>query len=352
MVQFHPDIGRVGLRLRVGILLFVPIALLPQGRDNTWGVMHYVLLYFVAGLMAISLIRAEQIERERSGFSASLSPGWVGTIFITSLLVILTAGLIAIIISSDTLALIVLWLSPLRAALLAGTVVAIGTLFYLASPLFKLFELLLMWMTQLFSAMFTTLSERLGFELPENLGGLSEVLPIPEEAAEVSGLSIPVEITRALTILIMLAVVVFAAFILTRRFRQPTLGPHAGGPIRSGGSVKLPSEGIGQRLLQRLGMLRRWRTAASIRQIYKQMCDAASGVGYARGSSETPYEYLKTLEEVWPDERSDSLLITEAYVRVRYGEIPETMEELEAIRAAWDRLEEAVPEEASLSSMN
>ena len=351
LVQFHPDIDGVGLRLRAGILIFVPIILLPLGRESAWGVMPFVLLYFVAGLMAIALIRAEQVERERSGFAASLSPGWVGTIFITSLLVIMTSGLIAIIISGDTLALIVGWFSPLRSALLAGTAVAIGTVFYLASPLLLLFEFLLIWLTEFFAAIFTGLSARLGFMMPQNLGGLDELLPTPEETAEVTGISIPMEVTQGLTILIMLAVVVFAAFILTRRFRQPALGPRAGAHIGAAGRSELPGEGIGQRLLQRLGFFRRWQTAASIRHIYRQMCHAASGAGYARSPSETPYEYLNTLAQVWPDKQPDSLLITEAYVRVRYGEIPENKEELEAIRETWRRLEETNPEEASLSEL-
>jgi hypothetical protein len=349
LVQFQPNIDRVGLRLRAGILLFIPFALLPQARDSAWGIMPFVLLYFVVGLMAVSLIRAEQVERERSGFAASLSPGWLGAIFITSLLVILTAGLIAIIISGDLLALIMQWLSPLRSALLAGTAVAISTTIYLASPLFILLEILLIWLANLFSVIFNNVSEGLGLELPGNLNDLDFLWQAREEAVEVAGLSIPMEVTRALTMLIMLTVVVLVAFVLTRRFRQPVLAPRAGGPISAAERDELPGEGIGQRLLQRLGFMHRWRTAASIRQIYRQMCTAASGVGYARGSSETPYEYLKTLEQVWPNKRSDSLLITEAYVRVRYGEVPETKEELEAIRAAWRRLEETGSAQASLT---
>ncbi len=67
--------------------------------------MPFVLLYFLAGLTAVSLIRAEQVERERSGFAASLSPRWVGTIFATSLLVVATAAILAALLSGDTLAL-------------------------------------------------------------------------------------------------------------------------------------------------------------------------------------------------------------------------------------------------------
>jgi hypothetical protein len=53
---------------------------------------------------------------------------------------------------------------------------------------------------------------------------------------------------------------------------------------------------------------------------------------------------------VWPENAAEARLITDAFIRVRYGELPETAEELEAIRAAWRRLEasEAAPPHAPL----
>jgi hypothetical protein len=59
--------------------------------------------------------------------------------------------------------------------------------------------------------------------------------------------------------------------------------------------------------------------------------------------AETPYEYLPTLARVWPEYAAESRLITEAFIRVRYGEVPETVDELEIIRDAWRRLEAAEP---------
>jgi len=345
LVQLHPDIHSVGLRLRAGILIFVPTALLPRSGGSVWGFMPYVLLYFLSGLTVVSLIRAEQVERERSGFAASLSPRWVGTIFATSLLVVLTAALFAALLSGETLALILQWLSPLRAAILAGTAVALGTAFYLASPLFALFNLFLTWLTKLLSAIFLGFSENLGLDIPINLDAFDNILPTEEEAAEVIGFTIPAEVTRTVTVLLMLAVVLLLSYVVTRRFRQPAHTPHYGGPIRAAGGSALPGDSIGQRLLRRLGILRRWRTAASIRQLYQAMCDAAADAGHTRSPSETPYEYLAALGEVWPGNQPDTHLITEAYVWVRYGEVPETEEELQAINQAWRRLEESSPAE-------
>ena len=345
LLNLNADVHAVGLRLRVGILLFVLLALLPNSRTSPWGIMPFVLLFVLAGLTAIALIRADQIEGERSGFSASLSPRWVGTIFLTSLLVVLSAGILATAVSGDNAGLIGAWLSPVRVAFLAGTAVALSTLFFLSTPLFFLFELFLVWLTQIFSSIFINISENLNINLPANLGTLDSFLPKPEEAAEVTGFTIPDYLTRALALLAMLAVILLISMALTRRFRKSAFAPRTGKTIQELGAEDLDSPTLGRRLLQRLGLLQRWRLAASIRNIYLRMCYAAEGVGYPRSATETPYEYLETLAKVWPDGRAESLLITEAYIRIRYGEIPENKDELEEIQEAWRTLEQTKPAE-------
>ncbi len=345
LVQLTPDLHKTGLRLRVGIFLFIPIALLPRPGNDTWGVLPFVLLFFLAGLTTVALIRAEQIERERSGFSASLSPRWVGTIILVSLMVVLAAAVFAILAGGETLTQVMEWLSPLRTAILIGTSVALATAFYLASPLLFILNIFMTWLSQFFTTLFRGFSDNFGQDAGLNLDGFNNFLPSEQETAQIIGFSIPPEITRGMIILIMLAIVILVSYGLTRRFRQPSLTPQTGGPRRAAGSSSVPGDGIGQRLLQRLGILRRWRTAASIRQLYQAMCDTAAREGYLRSHSETPYEYLGTLAELWPANLQDARLITEAYVRIRYGEVPETDEELQEIRQAWKRLEDSKPVE-------
>ncbi len=350
LVQLKPDLYKVGLRLRLGILLFIPVALLPRTGGSPWGFLPFVLLFFLAGLTAIALVRAEQVERERSGFAASLSPRWVGTILFVSLLIVSVAAFFAILVGGETLTLLQEWLAPVRTAFLLAAAVTFSTAFYLASPLFFLLEIILTWLTQLFTALFVGFSDNLGLDTGVNLDGFDNLLPTEDEAAEVIGLTIPVEVTRGLIILLLLACVILLSYALTRRFRQQNLTRQAGGPVRAPGGSTVAGESIGQRLLQRLGIFRRWRMAASIQQLYQAMCDTAASAGYLRSPSETPYEYLHTLAEVWPANPQDTRLITEAYVQVRYGEVPESEEELQAIREAWRRLEESNPVELQARS--
>ncbi len=52
---------------------------------------------------------------------------------------------------------------------------------------------------------------------------------------------------------------------------------------------------------------------------------------------ETPYEYLPVLNRALPGSGEDLLVITEAYVKARYGLVPDTPEELRRIRDCWER---------------
>jgi hypothetical protein len=73
------------------------------------------------------------------------------------------------------------------------------------------------------------------------------------------------------------------------------------------------------------------------------MCQLAAGRGYPRPAVFTPYEYLSLLYRAFPGaERGDIEHITEAYVRMRYGEMPSTWGELQAIRQAWQRVRASV----------
>jgi hypothetical protein len=64
----------------------------------------------------------------------------------------------------------------------------------------------------------------------------------------------------------------------------------------------------------------------------------AGARGYPRAAAETPYEYRRELYQAFPGQNEDIHRITETYVAVRYGDLPEDPSELLAVRAAWERL--------------
>lgn len=91
----------------------------------------------------------------------------------------------------------------------------------------------------------------------------------------------------------------------------------------------------GLEALSQLIPLSRVIAAARIRQIYRQLLRESARLGKAREQAETPLEFLSELQVVFPDCHEELMLITRSYLRVRYGEYPESRHEIEAVEQAW-----------------
>jgi hypothetical protein len=93
-------------------------------------------------------------------------------------------------------------------------------------------------------------------------------------------------------------------------------------------------------LVDRFGLGSRFLAAISVRRIYANLLRLAKDAGYPRAPSQTPYEYLLTLYHALPGSEADVQVITEAYVNAHYGQVPDTREDLQQIREAWERVRE------------
>ncbi|MCJ7626575.1 MAG: DUF4129 domain-containing protein [Anaerolineaceae bacterium] len=78
--------------------------------------------------------------------------------------------------------------------------------------------------------------------------------------------------------------------------------------------------------------------AARVRRIYAQLMDQCKRLGKPRPRSQTPFEFLPKMESLYPENMDDLTLITEAYVKVRYGQLPETSKDIDDVLAAWERV--------------
>jgi hypothetical protein len=98
-----------------------------------------------------------------------------------------------------------------------------------------------------------------------------------------------------------------------------------------------------ERLAKRLALrpTERLQAAARIRRIYTELIELSARMGSPRPASYTPLEYLPLLNRQLPLCSADLELITQAYNRIRYGELPEYHEQLTEIEAAWARVKEA-----------
>lgn len=84
---------------------------------------------------------------------------------------------------------------------------------------------------------------------------------------------------------------------------------------------------------------RRWLAAARIRRIYWQLLNLAADLGIPKSKSQTPLEYLPELIALFPQFQEQLILITQAYLDVRYGELAESEEEIGEVERAWHVIE-------------
>jgi hypothetical protein len=342
------EINRMGLRLRIGGLIIAPLLIWFAANFLSWSVVPYLMLFFLAALTAIALVRVEQMEQEQSGHLATLDAGWLAMIMLAALTIILTAVILASIISGESLFFVLNWLAPLWSAVQFGGAATALTLYYLGEPFLGLFTIVIQAIATVLAYLLSLAGEGLRQSglLTEGIPTLA--IPTPTATVEVTGSS---TISKAAVLVLMIGAVILVTFALVRLYRQATFVARESGRSRHDDQDEDEEQGVGRAILERLGLLRSWRAALSIRRIYQQMCRAAEGAGFPRPEFQTPYEYLPTLALVWPENTTDSRMITNAFVKVRYGEVPETREELEAIRAAWCQLEATEPNRRETDSV-
>ena len=79
---------------------------------------------------------------------------------------------------------------------------------------------------------------------------------------------------------------------------------------------------------------------ASVRQIYRQLLHWAAAGGYPRQMSQTPHEYYYALAGLLPEAQRDLDLITQQYVRTRYGASLPNEDELHRLSQTWHRVKQ------------
>lgn len=334
-----PELNNAGLRLRLGGLIFAPLIVWFSSSFLRSSVVPFILLFFLAASIAVALVRAETIEQEERGTAATLNARWFTVVASAAAGIVLVAGVAAAFLSGNSLYAVLAWLSPLWHALQFGGTVLFAVLFELVYPVFEALALIVAALARFLTLVLGPVAATL-----RDANLLSDVeatvLPTPAATSE----AVSSDFTgKVVTTVVMLGLIVLVGLALGRVYQRATFAARQSARSRAGESAEDDAPGLGRRVLERLGLLGQWRTAASIRRIYRLMCRAAAAAGYPRLEVETPFEYLPTVSRVWPDYHTEVRLITEAFVRARYGEVPETREELDMIRAAWRRLESAEP---------
>jgi hypothetical protein len=74
------------------------------------------------------------------------------------------------------------------------------------------------------------------------------------------------------------------------------------------------------------------------KNLYRELLRWAARQHVPRSLSQTPFEYLKIISGRFPQKEKELFLITEVYIRARYGRIPPSKEAFEGALMAWSRV--------------
>ncbi|MEN6410437.1 MAG: DUF4129 domain-containing protein, partial [Anaerolineaceae bacterium] len=85
---------------------------------------------------------------------------------------------------------------------------------------------------------------------------------------------------------------------------------------------------------------RKW-AEARIRWVYAQLMALCARLNIPRPAATTPLEFLPVMAHTLPESHEDLRQITQAYLQVRYGEVPETEDAVEQVLSAWRRVDAA-----------
>jgi hypothetical protein len=155
------EINNAGLRLRLGGLIWLPLIIWFGSAFLSISIVPFVLLFFLAALTVISLVRAENIEQERSGTAATLNFRWFAVVFGAALAIVIIGSALAAFISGESLFTIAAWLSPLWLSLQFGLMVVGATLFKMVEPGLVWFSVLAQWLARVLAAITNAVSATL-----------------------------------------------------------------------------------------------------------------------------------------------------------------------------------------------
>jgi hypothetical protein len=314
----------VMMGFQVGIVLlalFVLINTLMTGQDIT----IFVPTFFFCQLLAVGLTRVETLAQERGGKRLPFTGWWVGALVGSTGIVIGLAGAVSAVVLGIGPDKLLRWLGPI----LAIITIPIALIML---PIIALFGFIAEAIARaLLNFEWTTVLQPLTAPSPPN----SEAPPVIQAAARMI-----VGAARYGKGLLTL-VLVLAALIGVGEEDELHESIWSGRALLSKLAAQLQNRLA--RLKNLADLASRFGagglfTALTIRRIYAQTVKLAASRGYPRPAARTPYEHFTTLQQAFPDCEAELKQITEAYVGVHYGELPENPDALAEIRAAFERV--------------
>jgi hypothetical protein len=325
LAQASFDFDGVGFRFRFGVLMVALLALI-----NTWvgqiEMNGLLTAFFFFGLLAVALARQEDLGRSEANVALPLKGPWLGILTGTVVLVLGLGALLALLLTPQGIRFFFDLLRPLEPLV----VVILYALLLLISFVVELVFNLVAGLLQ------RLINPNAG---PQPLILLQRpppgILQQPNELNALAAFFDPLRIVCALTLLGgVLLLMAMSLNNIQRRARK------RGNESRESVPVSID--------LNPLRRLRAWlrkpewvaddSDVASIRRIYANLVRLAARRGFPRRDAETPYEFMRDLRETLPGATAEERAITDAYVRVHYGEHTPAADEVAKVKEAWKRI--------------
>ena len=324
----HPQ--GVWQRFRMGLALLVTHIVITSWTGLEEPQLGWFLLFLFVGFLALVFARVAYISSRSSG-SSPFNARWLAGIALLLGLFLALAALLGSLLTGqfsmvlDLLNLGIRWVTMAVLLLLAIPGMIIGGL--LGGLIAWLRDQLGTGETQVVE----TEQEPLAYLLPEDI-------PDPQPLSP--------EIQSLILWAIIAVILVWVFWRLGRRIRHAPL-PEINQPeslLEPGEAGKLLRKAFQNSLddlLARLNPQRRILPAESIRRIYIQLLELFDTLDLPRPMTQTPLEYLPVIQTRMPAVAEDLEIITDAYIRVRYGEVDEADLGVERVERAWQRVVEA-----------
>ncbi len=327
LTRVNPVFNTLFAEFQFGLILIVVIFFVAYQFDTTSiNPIPLALAFFTFGLTGISLAHA----REGNSWLSGLHRGHWSWLLAASIGVILILGLLVSAITTP------------------GLLQTIGdALRWVWDAFWSLVEKIMSLIAGLFPPSGTE-------QLPP-----SEPVPPAIPSEEDFNLTLPDWLRSSLHLgwaILMAALFIFAVWRISSdvvRWLRRKLAGAAGAQFESmPGAFRADLLGLLKRLLHKLAGIRfpfRRRKrgdnvppgTAPVRQVYRQLLRWAAAAGCPRDVWQTPLEYCGRLGERLPEAVADLDLVTQMYVRARYGARFATPDELDGLNRAWRRLKQA-----------
>jgi hypothetical protein len=319
--------GRYLGHFRTGLLLFLIYGVLfyPQ---NPNGSLITFLAYLFVGLVGLTFDSIASMEESRRGrlprFDLKRFAGLIGM----SLGMILIIGITRLIFNDFIVALIVQALiTILIAIMMVGITILSPVLAIVLEAAYKIGQKL---MPEVFS------QQQEAQIIQESI---DEVATMGEESLHMVG-----ELLKENVHVIMIAILIVSVIVLILLLKwKPWTRRIIGENLSTDSTQKVSLLPVAQQ--HKTHRRRRWLDpnqligAARIRRTYVNLMNLCTKLEHQRPEAVTPLEFIPEMETLFKGQNHNLMTITQGYIKIRYGELPEDQEAVEHVIQAWKEIE-------------